>query len=96
MESWFIPQYTSVSLVYLVLLHIYCYTGTPRGPSTFAASIPFSPSTTSKFTVSLSPIQEGIILPRVILLYGSLLCKYIFLSVIPVVETITISYTEPF
>ena len=35
------------------------------------------------------------VLPRVILLYGSLVYKYIFLGVIPVDETLSVSYLEP-
>ena len=62
---------------------------------TFALFAPLSSSTTSHSTVSPSP-STAKVLPEVILFYGSLVYKYIFLGVVPVDETISISYTEPF
>ncbi|CAM9109583.1 unnamed protein product [Rangifer tarandus platyrhynchus] len=45
---------------------------------------------------SLSISYTAKVLPGVILLYGSLVYKYIFLGVIPVDETISVPYIEPF
>lgn len=45
---------------------------------------------------SLSIAYTAKVLPGVILLYGSLVYKYVFLGVIPVDETVSVPYIEPF
>lgn len=72
------------------LLHTHslpCCTGTLPGPETFAACAPCYPSATSNSSLSVSYTAK--VLPRVILLFGSLVYKNIFLGVIPVDGTIS-------
>ena len=45
---------------------------------------------------SLSISYTAKVLPRDILLYGSLVYKFVFLGVIPVDETVSVLYIEPF
>lgn len=60
---------------------------------TLAASAPFL---LQHHHTAQSVSYPADVLPGVSLLYGSLVYKYIFLGIIPVDETISVSHTEPF
>lgn len=85
--TWLVPVMVRVCCIRTALPWNYA------GLVTFAASAPFSPSTRAHFSLSISYTVK--VLPGV-LLYGSLVYKYICLRVISVDETIPVSHSEAF